>query len=170
MSGDEVVRVLDQIAQAGVQVWVDGGWGVEALLGEEFRTHSDLDLIVDCNDLERLIAALATLDYAVQLDGEATNPVLVNRSGRKVDVHAIEFDVRGYGVFKLPDGRCWSLPPSAFRGQGSIRGRRVCCWSAEAQVQCHGQGYLPTEKDLSDMERLQRRFEVVLPLQLCRQP
>jgi hypothetical protein len=40
----------------------------------------------------------------------------------------------------------------------------------EAQVQCYGQGYLPTESDLADMQRLQERFGVVLPLILCRQP
>ena len=42
--------------------------------------------------------------------------------------------------------------------------------AVDAQVQCHGQGYTPSENDLRDMERLQERFGVVLPVVLCRQP
>jgi hypothetical protein len=45
----------------------------------------------------------------------------------------------------------------------------VRCLSADAQVQCHAQGYKPTEKDLHDMERLQECFGVALPVNLCRQ-
>ncbi len=63
--------------------------------------------------------------------------------GREVDVHAITFDDRGYGLFQLSDGRQWPFPPSAFRGQGRIAGREVRCLSAEAQVQCHAQGVRP---------------------------
>jgi len=46
----------------------------------------------------------------------------------------------------------------------------VLCLSPDAQVQCHGQGYAPTETDLRDMALLQERFGVVLPLSLCRRP
>ena len=95
--------------------------------------------------------------------------MLADERGREVDVHAIQFDSRGRGVFALPDGRRWPFPPSAFAGRGRVGARSVRCLSAEAQVQCHGQGYAPTEKDLADMERLQERFGVVLPLALCRQ-
>jgi hypothetical protein len=35
-------------------------------------------------------------------------------------------------------------------------------------VLCHAQGYVPTEKDLRDMELLQARFGVELPLHLRR--
>jgi len=73
----------------------------------------------------------------------------------------------GFGCFLLPDGREWPFPPPAFAGRGTVGGRPVWCLSPEAQVQCHGQGYVPTAKDLADMARLQARFEVVLPLSLC---
>ena len=84
-------------------------------------------------------------------------------------MHAIEFDERGYGFFNLSDGRRWPFPPAAFAGQGRVGEHRVLCLSADAQVQCHAQGYEPTENDLRDMERLQERLGVVLPVGLCRQ-
>jgi hypothetical protein len=34
---------------------------------------------------------------------------------------------------------------------------------------CHAHGYVPVERDFSDMERLEERFGVVLPPQLLRE-
>jgi lincosamide nucleotidyltransferase A/C/D/E len=88
--------------------------------------------------------------------------------GREIDVHPVEFDRRGYGCFELPDGRRWPFPPAALTDRGRVGERQVSCLSVDAQVQCHGQGNEPSEKDLRDMERLQERFGVVLPIHLCR--
>ncbi|MGH9889043.1 MAG: nucleotidyltransferase domain-containing protein [bacterium] len=169
MNPDSVVEIVAALEKAGVDVWLDGGWGVDALLEEETRDHADLDLILGATDVSGLREALAALGFQPKPGGTATNFVLVDGSGREVDVHAIEFDSRGFGTFQLPDGRRWPFPPSAFAGRGRVGSRQVRCLSAEAQVQCHGQGYAPKEKDLHDMERLQQRFGVLLPLILCRQ-
>jgi hypothetical protein len=78
-------------------------------------------------------------------------------------------DERGYGVFALPDGRRWPFPTSAFLGRGRIQGKDVRCLSPEAQMQCHAQGYTPDKNDFHDMDMLQDRFGVVLPIALCQQ-
>jgi lincosamide nucleotidyltransferase A/C/D/E len=57
MEGSEVVRVLAALGRHGVTAWVDGGWGVDALLGEQVREHDDLDLVVHRNDRERVTRA-----------------------------------------------------------------------------------------------------------------
>jgi lincosamide nucleotidyltransferase A/C/D/E len=169
MDADAVVQVLVTLEKASVQVWLDGGWGVDALLGQQTRDHDDLDIILSRSDVPKLREALLAVGFQVKTGGTANNFVLADRRGREVDVHAIEFDQRGYGYFDLPDGRRWPFPPAAFAGEGRVGARRVRCLSAEAQVQCHGQGYEPTEDDLRDMELLQERFGVVLPVSLCRQ-
>jgi len=169
MSAQSVVEILTLAQSISVEVWLDGGWGIDALLGDQTRPHSDLDIILRSSDSPRIEAALKSSGFHRRPGGSATNSVLIDPAGREVDLHAINFDERGYGIFELPDGRTWPFPPSTFRGQGTIEDRPVRCLSAEAQVQCHGQGYVPTEKDLDDMERLQARFEVVLPLHLSRQ-
>jgi lincosamide nucleotidyltransferase A/C/D/E len=145
------------------------GWAVDALLGEQTRLHADLDVVVRSRDVPQLQEVLPAMAFGVKPGGTPTNFVLLDPLGREVDVHAITFDDRGYGLFHLPDGRKWPVPPSAFRGKRRIAGREVRCLSAETQVQCHGRGYAPTQKDLRDMELLQARFGVVLPLHLCRQ-
>lgn len=169
MTSDAVLQFLYLMERATVDVCLDGGWGVDALLGEQTREHADLDVILRREDLPRLLGATRAAGFVRQPDGTGTNFVLKNPSGDAVDVHAVAFDGRGFGIFALPDGRKWPFPPSAFQGCGQIQGKTVRCLSAEAQVQCHGQGYEPDEDDLRDMELLQERFGVVLPLILCRQ-
>jgi hypothetical protein len=44
----EVVDVLERLDRAGVPVWLDGGWGVDALVGRQTRAHRDLDLGAIC--------------------------------------------------------------------------------------------------------------------------
>jgi lincosamide nucleotidyltransferase A/C/D/E len=169
MDPEAVLEVVQLLEAAGVTCWLDGGWGVDALLGAQSRPHRDLDLIVRVADLGRIRSALGARGFAPRPGGSERNVVFADSAGLAVDVHAIDFDSRGYGVFRLPDGRRWPFPPSAFAGVGRVLGRELRCLSAEAQVQCHGQGYAPLEKDLADMQRLQERFGVVLPLVLCRQ-
>lgn len=169
MDADGVLEVLAALSERGVRVWLDGGWGVDALLGEQTRAHADLDLILSVVDGSELKQALLEIGFELNPGATDTNFLLVDPRGREVDAHLIEFDSRGYGSFELDDGRRWPFPPAAFAGKGRVGDRSVACLSADAQVQCHGQGYEPTENDLRDMERLQERFGVVLPLALCRQ-
>lgn len=170
MTADAVVSVLRALAEASIPVCIDGGWGVDALLGEQTREHRDLDLILSLGDARGLQRTLEGVGFARQEGGDTSNFVMTATDGREVDVHPIEMDEHGNGAFALPEGRRWPFPRAAFEGEGSIGGQPVRCLSADAQVQCHGQGYDPGEKDLADMERLQERFGVVLPLHLCRQP
>jgi lincosamide nucleotidyltransferase A/C/D/E len=170
MTADAVVEFLGLMEASSIEVCLDGGWGIDALLGEQTREHGDLDIIISVEDVPRLAAIARVVGYARQPGGTDTNFVLKTPSGHEVDVHAIAFDGRGFGVFALPDGRTWPFPPAAFRGHGRVRGKEVRCLSPDAQVQCHAQGYPPDETDLQDMKLLQERFGVVLPLALCRQP
>jgi Aminoglycoside-2''-adenylyltransferase len=43
----DVLAVLDLAEESGVRLWVDGGWGADALLGEQTRKHGDLDVPVE---------------------------------------------------------------------------------------------------------------------------
>ena len=63
MTGADGVRVLDALAEAATTVWLDGGWGVDALLGEETREHDDLDMVVSAEHLNRAATSLAALGY-----------------------------------------------------------------------------------------------------------
>jgi lincosamide nucleotidyltransferase A/C/D/E len=50
MTADDVLEVIDALEGAGVSVWIDGGWGIDALVGEQTRPHDDLDVVIRIED------------------------------------------------------------------------------------------------------------------------
>jgi len=42
MTRQDVVEILGWLDGGDVAVWLDGGWGVDALVGEQTRDHDDL--------------------------------------------------------------------------------------------------------------------------------
>src|SRR5262249_14766348 len=73
-----VLKLLNLMEASSIDVCLDGGWGIDALLGEETRMHSDLDIIIDREDLPRLVAASQEGEYSLQPGGAETNVVLKN--------------------------------------------------------------------------------------------
>ena len=57
-----VREVVDWLHQARIRVWLDGGWGVDALLGRETRPHHDVDIIVSVSDVPKLLEVYGTND------------------------------------------------------------------------------------------------------------
>ena len=39
MPAEEVVAIYALLSEAGVALWVDGGWCIDALLGQQTRLH-----------------------------------------------------------------------------------------------------------------------------------
>ena len=42
-------------AYNNIEIWLDGGWGVDALLGKETRQHNDIDLFVEEKNYNKFI-------------------------------------------------------------------------------------------------------------------
>ena len=161
MTPDVVVRLLDGLDRAGVRCWVDGGWGVDALLGYQTREHSDLDLVVDDEDLSAVMDILRAEGYATIRDWLPTAIALRHKTdGREVDLHPVRSTTDGGGDQVQLDGVSvyHSDPPT----DGMIGGRSVHCCPIEDQIRCH-RGYEPTAKDRQDMEALAAAFDVALP-------
>ena len=72
MDASELVRLLDVLEQNGVTVWLDGGWGVDALLGEQTREHDDVDLVVPRDDQGAVRRHFAGWDLHLAHDGKLT--------------------------------------------------------------------------------------------------
>jgi lincosamide nucleotidyltransferase A/C/D/E len=168
MTSEALVDLLRLFQSAGIEVWLDGGWAVDALLGAQTRPHKDVDIIVRFADLSKLRETLADKGFETRKGGTESNFVLANRSGLEVDVHAIVFDREGNGVYRMANGSDWIFPAHGFSGRGVVQGASVRCLTPEVQVLCHAHGYVPIEKDLRDMELLQARFGVELPPHLRR--
>ena len=161
MEAADVIEIIKALDEAGVVVWLDGGWAVDAVLEVQTRKHDDLDIVLA--DVEGLLAALAPKGFAV-VDGKLhTNFVLGDARGRRIDAHVVNFDDAGNGILQMLGGGEWVFPAGGFEGIGTVAGQRVRCLTPEVQMQSHANGYEWTQTDFQDMRALRDRFGVELP-------
>jgi Aminoglycoside-2''-adenylyltransferase len=74
----EVLEILADLAEAGCSVWVAGGWGVDALVGRQTRSHRDLDLALDARNQTTALRTLERRGYRVETDWRPVRVELVN--------------------------------------------------------------------------------------------
>jgi lincosamide nucleotidyltransferase A/C/D/E len=162
MDADDVTEVLHRLERNGIEAWIDGGWGVDALLGERLREHDDLDLVVELRNAEAAIAILEAAGFDLIAGEPPKSFVLVDDTGRQVDIHPVERDAAGNGLYVMDDGTSWTYPAQGFTGRGEVGGRSVRCLSAEVQVLVHD-GYELAPKDYRELRLLHERLGVELP-------
>lgn len=160
MKADMVIELYKLFKDNDIEVWLDGGWGVDALLGEQTRPHEDLDIILQEKDLPKLRKLLEARDYkdVPRDDTRPENFVLGDAKGNLVDVHAFHFDENGNGIY----GNKKVFPSGCFKSIGMINSQAVKCISAEQIVKFHT-GYKPDENDIKDVTALCEKFRIELP-------
>jgi lincosamide nucleotidyltransferase A/C/D/E len=142
LTEEDVLGIVEKLNESAVKFWVDGGWGVDALVGERTRPHSDLDLAIDKADLDRARRTTELLGF--QHDEEASpglpsRLVMKDGRGREIDFHPLQFDEAGNGWQQLSKtGKAWGRYPRAdLEATGVIGGRQVHCLSPELQYRFH---------------------------------
>jgi lincosamide nucleotidyltransferase A/C/D/E len=174
VSDQDAIRIYQGLEAQGISIWIVGGWGIDALLGEQTRSHKDLDIIMLVDDVVRMRKFLARDGYELEMlwsenvwDVDThgvdvpTAFVLQDAEGRQVDAHAMRLDDQGNG---LPawDAEGLVYTPDRFSGEGQIAGVTVLCSSAEMQVLAHT-GYDLPDKHRQDVQVLCERFGLPLP-------
>src|SRR5215207_4956080 len=101
MSSTRAVAIIEQLEARGIRVWLEGGWGVDALLERETREHDDLDVIVSLDQAEEIESALRELGQQTKCGGAPTSFELVDDHGHQVDVHPVAFQANGDGVYRM---------------------------------------------------------------------
>jgi len=167
MSAADVVDLLDTIEAAGIDVWLDGGWAVDAALEIQTRPHDDLDLVVELRNVETLIDILQRRGYVLVRGSAPKSFELTDPDGRQVDVHPIALSDSGDGVYLMDDGREWIYPAAGFAGSGRVSDRDVRCLTAEVQILCHA-GYEPHRASYDDVWALCSRFDFPVPNEYSR--
>lgn len=167
MTAADVIDVLDCLQHAGIDVLVDGGWGIDALVGEQTRVHEDLDLALDRDDLRSAERALVKRGFRQDEEAKPGLParlVLVDEHGRQVDLHPLVFDESGDGWQQLSEtGKAWGrYPAEDLAAIGTIAGRKVRCLAAPLQLRFH-LGYEWSERDEHDIHLLAERLGVTGP-------
>jgi len=163
MNSVDVIDLYTTLEKLGVEIWIDGGWGVDALLGEQTRPHKDLDIAIQQKDVPMLRQFLQTRGYRdiKLLDAKAWNFVLGDENSREIDVHVIVLDDKGDGLYG-PAETGEMYPAASLTGKGEIEGRTVRCISPEWAVKFHS-GYQLKEKDFRDVSALCKKFGIDLP-------
>lgn len=163
MTSLDVLDFYKTMSEVSVEVWVDGGWGVDALLGKQTRSHKDLDIAIQEKHVALLRDVLLGRGFTeVRLeDARPWNFVLGDEAGREIDVHVIVLDDSGNGVYG-PSEKGEMYPAASLTGSGIIDGQRVRCISPEWAVKFHS-GYELKEKDFRDVSALCQKFGVELP-------
>ena len=165
ITGSDVLEVIDRLEAAAIDFWLDGGWGIDALLGSQTREHDDLDLVVrrqQCDLAVRTLAALGFAHDAEEKPGLPSRVVLRDGRGRRVDLHPVVFDEHGNGWQPLSDLAWGAYPAGDLNASGEVDGKEVPCISAELQLR-HHLGYDWDEHDAHDMKLLASRFRLALP-------
>ena len=160
MNSTTVLHVLDLLAPVGVQVWLDGGWGVDALLGRITRLHNDLDLVLALDDLAHVVEVLACSRFRVE-EEELGRVVLGHADHGRIDLHPVTFDPLGNAVQVQP-----AASPVVYRSDGFVSGwilgHAVACIAADVQVFAR-LGRDRSEKHRRDVVALYSSFGLQVP-------
>jgi len=159
VSKTDATQIISYAEENGIDIWIDGGWGVDALLEEETRPHNDIDLFVEKSNSKRFIEILKEKGFAEVKEAYTTisHTVWKDAKGRIIDLHIFELNEQEYIVF---EGEAY--PPKVFSGTGKIGDKMVRCIDAENQVLFH-LGYEHDENDIHDVRLLCGRFNIPIP-------
>ena len=153
MTLEDVLKVLAALDAGGIDYWVDGGWGIDALLGRQTREHRDLDLGVGLDAVPRIETLLPEFRHE---SGES-GLLLKDERARVVDLLLVERSESGELWQQLAGGRRLLYDERETRAAGLIGGRRVRCASVALQREHHDHPDA-TDQDRLDIEALEREL------------
>ena len=157
MPADEVVALVDHLESQGITYQINGGWGVDALVGSQTREHSDVDVFVDAEAFEGVEGWLLSRGYAEE---QNFLPIAVwyvqvtDDHLKRVDLHPMVLDDEGNG-YQSGEKEEYFHHPSSARTTGVIAGRTVVVGDRDHLIGLH-EGYLPQASDLHNLMELEK--------------
>ena len=142
-----------------IKIFLDGGWGVDALVGHETRKHNDIDIFVERKDYYKFIQIIKDNGFYEKKTEYTTanHTVWEDVKKRIIDLHCFEYAKNGeilYGGDRFPS--------ETFSGTGKIEEIEVSCIEPYSQVTFHS-GYDYDENDMHDVRLLCEVFHIELP-------
>jgi lincosamide nucleotidyltransferase A/C/D/E len=158
MPPETVIEIIQLLNDHQIDVILDGGWAVDALIGKQTRNHDDLDLAVFHKDVAQVRTLLEEQGYfkVPRDDSWECNFVLGNNQGHLVDIHSCSFDDEGKNIFGV------KYPYESLQGCGIINGVHVRCITPGWLVEFHT-GYPLDEGDFHDVSLLCKKFDIPPP-------
>ena len=145
----ELFQVLDLLESLDMQFWLDGGWGVDVLYGQQTRLHRDIDIDFDANYTDQLLDLLPERGYQIETNWLPTRMELYSKELGYIDIHPFVLNADGTSKQADLDGGWYEFQPDYF-GTAVFEGRSIPCISAKGQQVFHS-GYDLREKDIHDL-------------------
>ena len=150
---EDLFEVLEMIEQLGIRYWLDGGWGVDALVGRQTREHRDVDIDFDAAYTEKLQQKLEEKGYEVVTDWSPVRIELYHPQLSYIDIHPFVLKEDGTAKQAGLEGGWYEFEADYF-GCAVLDGR-------EGQKIFHT-GYEPREVDKHDMKNIEELMSGVL--------
>lgn len=154
---DDLKNVLDLIENTGIRYWLDGGWGVDVLAGEQTREHRDVDINFDSRYNDKLLQILKESGYEVVTDQSPVRVELHHPQLGYIDIHP--FVLNNDGTAKQADLEGgWYEFDADFFGNAIFNGRNIPCISARGQKIFHT-GYELRDVDKHDLKIIEKLLD-----------
>jgi len=141
-----------------LDICIDGGWAVDAVLGRQTRPHADLDIALPAVKVPALRQLLYSRGYIEvrRLDSWEHNFVMQGPEDREIDVHSYVLNSDGSSAGGV--GYC----EAHLDGMGVILGTPVRCVPPDWQVRSRS-GYDLRHRDWHDVHALCAAFDIPIP-------
>lgn len=147
----EVLNLLDSLQ---IKYWIDGGWGVDILLGKQNREHRDIDVDFDGKFTELLLNTLKDKGYEITTDWRPTRIELHHPELGYIDIHPLIISEDGSAKQAGLNDEWYAFKAEWF-SSAVFEDRIIPCISAEAQKLFHS-GYELRDVDKIDLKNLDR--------------
>ena len=89
----DACEIIGLAMDAEIDVWLDGGWGIDALMGHQTRPHDDIDLFVQRKDSRRFVELLKGKEFYEKPMPytQKDHTTWEDERGRTVDLHIFDF-------------------------------------------------------------------------------
>lgn len=153
-----VVEFWNLAEKHELDICIDGGWAVDAVLEQQTREHGDLDIALPASKVPELRQLMRERKYVEvpRPDSWEHNFVLQDPHGRTLDVHSYSLNPDGSNAAGVP------YRAEQLCGSGLVLGVPVRCVPPAWLVVFHS-GYQLRENDYHDVRHLCRRFNLPLP-------
>lgn len=158
MTLEDVQSFLQLCSDNNIQIWIDGGWAVDSLIGKQTRKHEDLDIALKHTQVPKLRKLLEDKGYknVPRNDTRDCNFVLGDEHGHLIDFHSFEWDNQGKNIFGV------AYSPEHLSGNGVIGNQKVQTIDPRWLVKFHT-GYEIDKNDYHDVKLLCRKYGFKIP-------
>lgn len=159
VSEKDAVEIISCLEARGIEVLIDGGWGVDALLGVTTRFHNDIDIFIEYIDRIKTFEIFVGMGFdEIEMDYTTPNHVVLQDAiGRIIDLHLFSYLANGQLSF---EGETY--PSDIFNFRGKIGGKIVKCVTPKYQVMFHC-GYEHDHNDEWDVRLICKKFNLPIP-------